>query len=138
MIFTKEQRTEISRIIRKSYKAITLPVYKCLARGLKRVTSYAFACCMKAEWCVEPPEYFDHEYDLYYLWEKTGASHWLERGVYNTLAIQQFKEPILVELCCGDGFNAEFFYAKLCKNVYACDYNKEAIAFANKRKNVLM
>lgn len=40
----------------------------------------------------------------------------------------------VLELACGDGFNARNFYSLKSKNIIACDFDKSAIATAH-RKN---
>ncbi len=90
------------------------------------------------EWQIPPrPEFFDHNIDLYYSWKKSRMAHWLERGIFSTLAIK--RDGMLLELGCGDGFNARNFYSGLSKSIIACDFNKKAIATAkknNKAKNI--
>ncbi|HPP03849.1 MAG TPA: class I SAM-dependent methyltransferase [Spirochaetota bacterium] len=78
------------------------------------------------------PEFFDHHIDLYYLWPKNGTSWWLERGIFSALALR--KDGNILELACGDGFNAKHFYSYIAKSVIACDFDKSAIKTA-KRKN---
>jgi cyclopropane fatty-acyl-phospholipid synthase-like methyltransferase len=56
---------------------------------------------------------------------------WLERGVFSLLAL---KEGSLLELSCGDGFNARNFYSFRSSHVIACDLDASAVATA-KRKN---
>lgn len=86
-----------------------------------------------AEWYIpKNPEFFDHQIDLFYLWRKSKESHWLERGIFGSLAIR--REGTLLEIACGDGFNARNFYSLLSKEIIACDFDKNAIRTA-KRKN---
>jgi SAM-dependent methyltransferase len=77
------------------------------------------------------PEFFDHHLDLFYQWRATRNSFWVERGVFGGLAM---KGGDVLELACGDGFNARNFYSLRAKKVVACDFDKSAIATA-KRKN---
>jgi 2-polyprenyl-3-methyl-5-hydroxy-6-metoxy-1,4-benzoquinol methylase len=56
---------------------------------------------------------------------------WLERGVFSRLALRGGR---VLELACGDGFNARNFYSGLSKEVIACDFDEKAIRVA-KRKN---
>lgn len=86
----------------------------------------------KAQWRLQPaPEWFDHSIDMFYQWSKTSNSLWVERGVFSSLAL---KGGNLLELSCGDGFNAKFFYSHRSKNVVACDFDPTAIHTA-KAKN---
>ena len=84
------------------------------------------------QWKIPPtPEWFDHSIDLYYQWGKTGNSLWVERGVFSGLAL---KGGDVLELACGDGFNAKNFYSHRSKSVIACDFDASAIKTAI-RKN---
>jgi len=92
---------------------------------------------MAVQWGILPhPEHFDHKIDLFYQWLSTRNSLWLERGVFGSLALQGGS---LLELACGDGFNARNFYSLRSRQVVACDYNPGAIRTAknkNKASNV--
>lgn len=86
----------------------------------------------QAQWGISPtPEWFDHHIDLYYQWHSTQSSFWVERGVFGGLAL---KGKNLLELSCGDGFNAKYFYSLRSENVVACDFDPTAISAA-KSKN---
>lgn len=86
-----------------------------------------------AEWCIDNPEQFDHYIDLYYQWGEFNSPHWLERGIFNLLAIKCFKSPYVIELCCGEEFNSKYFYASSVEKLYACDFDKNAIKLAKKK-----
>lgn len=84
------------------------------------------------QWGIPPlPENFDHQIDQFYWWIVTRNPQWVERGVFGALAI---KGGNLLELCCGDGFNARNFYSVKSKQVVACDFDPKIIRVA-KRKN---
>ena len=88
---------------------------------------------MMVQWSLPPqPEHFDHHIDLYYQWTLPGRGWWVERGVFGCLALKP--GGTLLELACGDGFNARRFYAGRCHSVVACDFDPAAIATA-RRKN---
>jgi SAM-dependent methyltransferase len=87
---------------------------------------------MTIQWALPPePEFFDHHIDLYYLWVASRNSLWLERGVVGSIAL---RGGIVLELCCGDGFNSRNFYSLRAEHVVSCDFDPKAIATA-KRKN---
>ena len=77
------------------------------------------------------PEWYDHFLDQYFAWPTKRMPYWVERGVYSTLAIAQGAR--VLELCCGDGFNAAHFYSSLAGSVLAVDFDQTAIDHANKR-----
>ena len=86
---------------------------------------------MAIQWSFPPhPEHFDHTIDLFYQWLATRNSLWLERGVFGSLALQGGS---LLELSCGDGFNARNFYSLRSKKVVACDLDPKAIRTAQKK-----
>jgi SAM-dependent methyltransferase len=85
------------------------------------------------QWKLPPqPEHFDHRIDLYYQWPVSRNALWLERGVFGSLALKE--GGTLLELACGDGFNARHFYSLRCREVVACDFDPRALATAH-RKN---
>jgi len=87
---------------------------------------------MHIQWALPPqPEHFDHHIDLYYQFLSTRNPMWLERGAFGSLVLQGGQ---VLELACGDGFNARNFYSLLATKVVACDYDPNAIATA-KAKN---
>ncbi len=80
------------------------------------------------DWFLDKePEFFDHHIDLYYQWLHSRNSLWLERGVFSSLALNQGD---VLELACGDGFNARNFYSLRSKKVIACDFDPKAIHLA--------
>ena len=88
---------------------------------------------MMVSWRIPPqPEHFDHQIDQYYLWIKSRNPQWVERGIYSSLAL---KEGKLLELCCGDGFNARNFYSLKANEVVACDFDLKAIRTAKKKNS---
>jgi len=105
--------------------------------GLEARLSAAWAAgahrrLMKAHWSLEPaPEWFDHHIDLFYQFRAHRNSIWVERGVFGSLAL---KGGNVLELACGDGFNAANFYSGRSRSVVACDFDESAIATA-RRKN---
>lgn len=126
----KEEREMI--VFKRFYKSIAVPIYKVQGNIAKKFVAHAYKKLFYSEWCIDNPEQFNHDIDLYYLWPTYNIPHWLERGVYNLIAIKQYKNPILIELCCGEGFNTTRFYSKSCKKILACDFDRVAIKEAKK------
>jgi SAM-dependent methyltransferase len=95
-------------------------------------TKSAHKRLMAVQWSLPPqPENFDHQIDQFYWWTVSRNPQWVERGVYGALAL---KGGNVLELCCGDGFNARNFYSLTSKQVVACDIDPKIIGVA-KRKN---
>jgi SAM-dependent methyltransferase len=83
---------------------------------------------MAIQWSLPPqPEFFDHQIDLFYWWLASRNSLWLERGVFGSLALQGGG---VLEIACGDGFNARNFYSLRSERVVACDFDPKAIKTA--------
>jgi|GEM_PF-559468 len=76
---------------------------------------------MLVQWGIPPqPDNFDHHIDLFYLWRQSRNPQWVERGVYSALCL---RGGSVLDLCCGDGFNARNFYSLRSKSVVACDFD---------------
>ncbi|MEK7116777.1 MAG: class I SAM-dependent methyltransferase [Patescibacteria group bacterium] len=104
--------------------------YECLLAS--RWASKAHEHLKWAQWRILPqPEFFDHHIDLYYQWLEKKDPLWTERGVFSGLAL---KGNNVLELACGDGFNARNFYSLKSKQIIACDFDPKAIRTA-KNKN---
>jgi SAM-dependent methyltransferase len=107
-----------------------------LNAGMRRAGAATHNLQMFAEWNVAPPpEWFDHYIDQFDAWHRTGNPLWLERGCFSLLAIRD--RARLLELCCGDGFNARHFYAIRAESVIACDFDEQAIAHARRWNSAL-
>jgi SAM-dependent methyltransferase len=100
-------------------------------------TKSAHKRLMLVQWGIPPnPENFDHQIDQYYSWAASRNPQWVERGVYSALAL---KGGDLLELCCGDGFNARNFYSLKSRQVVACDFDPKTIRVAwrkNRAQNI--
>jgi SAM-dependent methyltransferase len=98
----------------------------------RRWVSSAHKRLMAVQWQVPPsPEHFDHHIDLFYQWPALRNAQWVERGVFGAMAL---RGGSVLEICCGDGFNAKNFYSLLSRSVVACDFDPMAIQTAI-RKN---
>lgn len=101
----------------------------------RRWVSSAHRRLMAIQWSLPPqPEFFDHQIDLFYQWSTLRNSLWLERGVFGSLALRGGR---VLELSCGDGFNARHFYSLRSERVIACDFDAKAIETARKKNHAL-
>ena len=128
--------SKAGKAILRIYKAIAVPFYKRTASLSRKIAAHEHKMLFLSEWCIDNPENFDHYIDQFYFWGKTNTSHWLERGVYNTLVLQKFDRPVLLELCCGEGFNTRHFYSNMADEILACDFDMDAIKEAKKKNRV--
>ena len=84
-----------------------------------------------AQWGIHPvPEFFDHKIGLYWMWRARRAPHWVERGVFSLLTMEPGCKAL--ELCCGDGFNAHFFYSARVGSMLSVDFDPKAIGYAKR------
>ncbi len=126
------QSPEESFPVKGIFKRLAEAIFELESRLARGWASAAHRRLFAAQWSLPPnPEWFDHSIDLYYQWAKTNNSLWLERGAYGSLAL---KGGRVLELSCGDGFNAKHFYAHRSQEVLACDFDPTAIRTA-RRKN---
>jgi SAM-dependent methyltransferase len=75
-------------------------------------------------------EWFDHEIDAHWQWRARRRPMFLERGILNMLAIRPGAH--VLEICCGDGFYADRFYAGRAAQVLAVDHNALALRHARR------
>jgi SAM-dependent methyltransferase len=129
---------KIRALLKQIGKAIGLmkPVVEVLSQIECSIASAwsrsAHSRLMAVQWALPPqPENFDHHIDLFYWWLKTRNPQWVERGVYSALCLKGGK---VLELCCGDGFNARNFYSLNSESVIGCDFDPIILKTA-RRKN---
>jgi ubiquinone/menaquinone biosynthesis C-methylase UbiE len=105
------------------------------ARLSERWVSGAHRRLFLAQWGVLPvPEFFEHKIGLYWMWRANRMAHWVERGAFTLLAMEPGCKAL--ELCCGDGFNAHFFYSSRVSSMLSVDFDPKAIAYARKHFRV--
>lgn len=107
------------------------PIARAINALVRRLARFTHQVQFKIEWGMQPtPEWFDHFLDQYYLWPATRTPLWLERGVFSLLAMKEGAR--VLELCCGDGFNACHFYSVRAHEVVSVDIDPDAIASARR------
>jgi SAM-dependent methyltransferase len=107
---------------------IALPFIKGVNRQLRWIAHAGHRAQMKLEWGIGlHPDWFDHFIDLHD-WSRTRNPLPWERGIFNLLAIRPGAE--VLELCCGDGFNAHHFYSIRASRILAVDFTPQAIRHA--------
>ena len=114
------------------FKPLLEALCRCECWLVRHWSSAAHRRLMLVQWVLPPqPEHFDHHIDLFYQWRHTRNPLWVERGVFGSLCL---RGGDVLEICCGDGFNARNFYSLRSRRVVACDFDPRAIATA-RRKN---
>jgi SAM-dependent methyltransferase len=111
---------------------------KTIALGTRNLAAFTHKVQAKYEWNTPPqPEWYDHFGNQYFEFRETQNPLWAERGVFGLLAMKQGAD--VLEICCGDGYNAYHFYSIRAKAIIAVDFDKNAIPHAkkyNQAKNV--
>jgi len=117
---------------KRSLKRAAEALFNLEAAVAARWSSAAHRRLMRAQWSLPPvPAHFDHHIDLHHQWLRERNPLWLERGIFSLLAL---KGGDVLELACGDGFNARNFYSMKSRRVIGCDIDPQALATA-RRKN---
>jgi len=112
-------------------KPVLEALFSVEARLSERWAASAHHRLYLAQWGLHPlPEFFDHKIGLHWSWEAENAPHWLERGVFSLLAMAPGCKAL--ELCCGDGFNAHYFYRARVGSMICVDFDPKAIAHAKR------
>lgn len=97
----------------------------------RKYATFAHKAQMKYDWGTSPiPEWHDHFCDQYFQFRAYQTPYWMERGIFGNLAMKQGAN--VMEMCCGDGFNAHHFYSPRASKVVAIDFDETAIAHAKK------
>jgi len=116
----------IKQIARRCGRGRVLKVVRFINSCLKKLVFYFHRVQMVLETKMKPVyEWFNHDLDLYYSWKETCNPLWVERGVFNSLAIKQGGN--VLELCSGDGFNARHFYSIKANRIVAVDFDNKAV-----------
>lgn len=101
-----------------------------LNRFIRKLSSLTHKAQLYCQWAVKPnPEWFDHFIDQHYQWSATNNPLGWERGIFNLLAIKEGAK--VLEICCGDGFNAHHFYAIRAQKIISVDFDPKAIKHAS-------
>jgi len=121
----KMKHTHLNKVLGRN---LSIKLVKKFNKFLRKLAYKSHSLQRNLEWNDSPPEWFDHFIDLYYQWPKGKNVYWLERGVFNLLTIKQ--NGALLEICCGDGFNAKYFYSVKAGSILAVDFDPSAIDHA--------
>src|SRR5689334_2351592 len=101
-------------------KPILEAVFSVEAWLAERWVSAAYRRLFLAQWGLYPlPEFFQHKIGHYWMWEARNSPWSVERGVFSLLAMKHGGS--VLELCCGDGFNAHYFYRARAASIVCVD-----------------
>jgi SAM-dependent methyltransferase len=98
---------------------------------VRKLSAFTHFLQFAVQWGFKPrPEWFDHFLDQHWQWASTNNSLWVERGVFSRLVMKP--NARMLEICCGDGFNARHFYSSRASSITALDFDKDAIPHARR------
>jgi SAM-dependent methyltransferase len=93
---------------------------------VRKLTASGHRLQMQIDWSLPSrPEWHDHYLDLCYQWHDRRTAFWVERGCFSLLALND--QARVLELCCGEGFNACHFYSTKADRIVAVDFDPYAI-----------
>lgn len=130
----------IKRIIEKIAKCdlnykILINFVKWQNGRLKNKIGKSYSCLWRLEsFFGRRPYSFNHEIDIYFRLKNDGNFHWGEIASFNVKAIHMYESPYVLELGCGDGFYADYFYKWIPNLKYVgCDLDELGISDARER-----
>jgi SAM-dependent methyltransferase len=98
---------------------------------IRKVSAFTHFAQFAVQWGFNPrPEWFDHYLDQHWQFSAKNDGLWVERGVFSRLVLKPNAK--MLEICCGDGFNARHFYSSRASSILALDFDKDAIAHARR------
>jgi SAM-dependent methyltransferase len=98
---------------------------------MRKASAFTYFLQFAAQWGIKPrPEWFDHYLDQHWQWSARNNSLWVERGVFSRLLMKPSAR--VLEICCGDGFNARHFYSSQAASIIALDFDGLAIPHAKR------
>lgn len=99
---------------------------------VRKVSAFTHYAQYYAQWGFRRgcPEWFDHYLDQHWQFSTTHSSFWVERGVFSRMILKP--NTRMLEICCGDGFNARHFYSTVASSITALDFDKDAIPHAKR------
>jgi SAM-dependent methyltransferase len=98
---------------------------------VRKLSAFTHFVQFAAQWGFAPrPEWFDHYLDQHWQFSAKNNGLWVERGVFSRLVMKP--DAAVLEICCGDGFNARHFYSSKAKSIVALDFDKDAIPHAKR------
>jgi len=98
---------------------------------VRKVSAFTHFAQFAVQWGFHPrPEWFDHFLDQHWQFSAKNNGLWVERGVFSRLVMKPNSR--MLEICCGDGFNARHFYSSRAASIVALDFDKDAIPHAKR------
>ncbi|MDD5005700.1 MAG: class I SAM-dependent methyltransferase [Candidatus Omnitrophica bacterium] len=100
-----------------------------IAKLFQKYLSMYYSHLQWRQWHKNPPHWGDHRIDLF-TWPERLNSHWVERGIYSKELMRP--DSKVLDIGCGDGFYAKYFYASAASTIDCLDIDQTAIKHAKK------
>jgi len=103
-----------------------------LYTGARRYASFHTKLMHYRDWLFsnKEPSNYKHEINLYNWIYNPSQVEFAEGGIFGRMLIH--KDDNVLDICCGDGSYSYLFFSDISKRVDAIDYDREAIAYADK------
>ena len=112
-------------------RRLLISLVKALNFAVRKVSAFTHFAQFALEWGFHPrPEWFDHYLDQHWQFSAKNNGLWVERGVFSRMVLKQ--DGRMLEICCGDGFNARHFYSSKVATITAIDFDRDAIHHAKR------
>jgi ubiquinone/menaquinone biosynthesis C-methylase UbiE len=112
-------------------RALMISFLKGLNFLVRKLSAFTHYGQFVLQWGFHPrPEWFDHFLDQHWQFSAKNNGLWVERGVFSRMVIKPGGQ--MLEICCGDGFNARHFYSSKASSIVALDFDQEAIPHAKR------
>ena len=110
-------------------RRLLISVLKGLNFIVRKISAFTHFVQFALQWGFHPrPEWFDHYLDQHWQFSAKNNGLWVERGVFSRMVLKP--DAKMLEICCGDGFNARHFYSSKAASIMAIDFDKDAIPHA--------
>ncbi len=110
---------------------LLISLVKALNSIVRKVSAFTHFVQFGLQWGLHPrPEWFDHYLDQHWQFSAKNNGLWVERGVFSRMVLKPNGK--ILEICCGDGFNARHFYSSKVATIIAIDFDRDAIPHAKR------
>jgi ubiquinone/menaquinone biosynthesis C-methylase UbiE len=112
-------------------RALLISLLKGVNFLVRKVSAFTHFAQFAVQWGFDPrPEWFDHYLDQHWQFSAKNNGLWVERGVFSRMVLKPNSK--MLEICCGDGYNARHFYSSKASSILALDFDKDAIPHAKR------
>lgn len=115
----------------EAVRRLLISLIKGLNFVVRKISAFTHFVQFGLQWGFHPrPEWFDHYIDQHWQFSAKNNGLWVERGVFSRMVLKSNSR--MLEICCGDGFNARHFYSSKASSIIAIDFDRDAIPHAKR------